>query len=65
MGDLVWDTVFTNENFASTGSYGGTIFPGGIRYSLVNNVCGVQHSLGYEIHSDTGLPRNKYIESNT
>ena len=32
--NIVWDT-------ASTGSYGGTVFPGGVRYSLVNNVCGV------------------------
>ena len=45
--NIVWGT-------ASTGSYGGTVFPGGIRYSLVNNVCGVQYSLGYRIHSDTG-----------
>ena len=52
------DTIlFTSEScmdIASTGSYGGTIFPGGIRYSLVNNVCGVQYLLGYRIHSDTG-----------
>ena len=41
----VWDAVFT-------GSYGGTIFPGGIRYSLVDKVCmwgtiftGIQDSL--------------------
>ena len=44
--NIVWGT-------ASTGGYGGTVFPGGIRYSLVNNVCGVQYSLGYRIHSDT------------
>ena len=45
--NIVWDT-------ASTGSYGGTVFPGGIHYSLVNNVCGIQYSLGYRIHSDRG-----------
>ena len=44
--NIVWGT-------ASTGSYGGTVFPGGVRYSLVNNVCGVRYSLGYRIHSDT------------
>ena len=50
MGDsIVWDT-------ASTGSYESTVFPGGIRYSLVNNVCGVRYSLGYRIHSDMGSP---------
>ena len=27
---------------------------GGVRYSLVNNVCGVRYSLGYRIHSDNG-----------
>ena len=44
--NLVWDTVST----------GGTIFPGGVRYSLfMNNVCRVRYSLGYKIHSDTGL----------
>ena len=51
--NLVWDTVFTSEycmGTASTGSYGGTIFPGGIRYSLLNNVC-----MGYYIHWDTGF----------
>ena len=41
--NIVWGT-------ASTGGYGGTVYPGGIRYSLVNNVCGVQYSLGYRIH---------------
>ena len=46
--NIVWGT-------ASTGGYGGTVFPGGVRYSLVNNVCGVRYSLGYRIHSDTGL----------
>ena len=45
--NIVWGT-------ASTGGYGGTVFPGGVRYSLVNNVCGVRYSLGYRIHSDTG-----------
>ena len=45
--NTVWGT-------ASTGSYGGTVFPGVIHYSLVNNVCGVRYSLGYRIHSDTG-----------
>ena len=45
--NIVWDT-------ASTGSYGGTVFPEGKCYSLVNNVCGVRYSLGYRIHSDTG-----------
>ena len=45
--NIVWGT-------ASTGSYGGTVFSGGVRYSLVNNVCGVWYSLGYRIHSDTG-----------
>ena len=35
-------------------AYGGTVFPGGVHYSLVNNVCGVRYSLGYRIHSDTG-----------
>ena len=44
--NLVWDT-------ASTGSYGGTVFLGGVCYSLVNNVCGIRYSLGYKIHSDT------------
>ena len=67
--NIVWDAVFTSEycmgiqdslvnivwGTASTGGYGGTVFPGGVRYSLVNNVCGVQYSLGYRIHSDTGL----------
>ena len=49
--NIVWDT-------ASPGSYGGTVFPGGyIRYSLVNNVCGIRYSLGYRIHSDTGIQR--------
>ena len=45
--NIVWNT-------ASTGSYGGTVFPEGVRYSLVNNVCGVRYALGYRIHSDTG-----------
>ena len=27
---------------------------GGVRYSLVNNVCRGRSSLGYKIHSDTG-----------
>ena len=49
----VWDT-------ASTGSYGGTVFPGGIHHLLVNNVCGVQNSVGYRIHSDTeAVPHRK------
>ena len=46
--NIVWNT-------ASTGSYGGTVFPWGVRYSLVNNVCGVRYSPGYRIHSDTGI----------
>ena len=37
---IVWDT-------ASTDSYGGTVFPGGIRYSLMY--------VGYNIHWDTGF----------
>ena len=44
--NIVWDT-------ASTGSYEGTVFPEGICYSLVNNVCGVRYSLRYKIHSGT------------
>ena len=39
---IVWDT-------ASIGSYGGTVFPGVVHYSLVNNVCGIRYSLGYRI----------------
>jgi len=46
--NIVWGT-------ASTGGFGGTVFPEGVRYSLVNNVRGVRYSLGYRIHSDTGL----------
>ena len=46
---------------ASTDNYEGTIFPGGIRYSLVNNVRGVRYSLGYRIHSDTGLTSAKRV----
>ena len=26
----------------------------GVRYSLVNNICGLRYLLGYKIHSDTG-----------
>ena len=56
--NLVYDTVFSNEYFmgytASTGSYRGTVFPGGTLFTTVTNVCGVRHSLGYRIHSDTG-----------
>ena len=36
--NIVWGAVFT-------GGYGGTVFPGGVRYSLVNNVRGVRYSL--------------------
>jgi len=53
--NLVWGT-------ASTGGYGGTVFPGGVRYSLVNNVCGVRYSLGYRIHSDTGTRIKAYCK---
>ena len=66
--NIVWGAVFTSEycmviqyslvnivwGTASTGGYGGTVFPGGVRYSLVNNVRGIRYSLGYRIHSDTG-----------
>ena len=58
--NIVWGT-------ASTGDYGGTVFPGGVRYSLVNNVCGVRYSLGYRIHSDTGCPisrKNRHPNAN-
>ena len=50
--NLVWDTVFT-------GSYGGTVFPEEIRYSLVNNVC------GYDIHWDTGFTLTLALSSPT
>ena len=52
---IQYSLVNTVWNTASTGSYGGTIFPGGICYSLVNNVCGVRYSLEYRIHSDIGM----------
>ena len=54
--NIVWGAVFTSEycmDTASTGGYGGTVFPGWVRYSLVNNVRGVRYSLGYRIHSDS------------
>ena len=54
--NIVWGT-------ASTGGYADTVFPGGVRYSLVNNVCGVRYSLGYRIHSDTvfAIIRNRML----
>ena len=67
--NIVWGAVFTIEycmGTASTGGYGGTVFPGGggggVRYSLVNNVCGVRYSLGYRIHSDTSGRGNWLVE---
>ena len=48
----------SGDSDIATGGYGGTVFPGGVRYSLVNNVCGVRYSLGYRIHSDTGLTKH-------
>ena len=54
--DIVWGAVNIVWGTASTGGYGGTVFPGGARYSLVNNVCEVRYSLGYRIHSDTRNP---------
>ena len=54
--NIVWGT-------ASTGGYGGTVFPGGVRYSLVNNVCEVRYSLGYRIHSDTGVTADPRVHT--
>ena len=61
--NLVWGTVFTSEYcmgysihwwlWGYSTPWGGG---GGVRYSLVNNICGVRYSLGYRIHSDTGDP---------
>ena len=49
--NLVWDTVFTSEYCMGLVAMG-VVFSGGIRYSLVNNVCGVRYDIHWD--SDTG-----------
>ena len=52
------DTIFTSESCMGYSTHWwlwGYVFPGGVGYSLVNNVCVVRYSLGYRIHSDTDV----------
>ena len=52
---IVWDTALNSRccmRYSIHWVAWGTIFPEEALYSLV---CGVQYSLGYSIHSDTGL----------
>ena len=63
--NIVWGAVFTSKycmGYSIHWWLWGYSIPWGVRYSLVNNVCGVRYSLGYRIHSDTGVerwPRNR------